>query len=243
MPDIEFALTPYEDVVEDDPEEKTEFTFDELDNAAKNKARDKWREHDMQDDWWEFVYDDAVAVGKLIGIEIGSTSRAGYKGKTYIDPDISFSGFSCQGDGCCYSGDLLISQLKGCVAAVKTHVGNDERMFALAAEGEALYEMILLRLVTLRMQMGSGGEGEESEIDLNARVSIEGSGRCYRTATTHSYIVHPDIAHAMDAYVSSFADWIYEQLEQQHDYLTSDECVDEAIKANDCLFDEYGSTI
>ena len=38
----------------------------------------------------------------------------------------------------------------------------------------------------------------------------------------------------------AFADWIYRQLEQDHDYLMSDEAVDESIRANEYEFDESG---
>jgi tRNA A37 threonylcarbamoyladenosine dehydratase len=35
--------------------------------------------------------------------------------------------------------------------------------------------------------------------------------------------------------------WIYKSLEAEHDYLMSDECVDETIRANEYVFDENGS--
>jgi hypothetical protein len=38
-----------------------------------------------------------------------------------------------------------------------------------------------------------------------------------------------------------FADWIYERLEQEHDYLLSDETVDEQLA--DANFDEDGTII
>lgn len=35
--------------------------------------------------------------------------------------------------------------------------------------------------------------------------------------------------------------WIYKKLEQEHDYLLSDECVEENIKCNEVEFTEDGS--
>ncbi|WP_025915483.1 hypothetical protein [Herminiimonas sp. CN] len=234
-----------EDIAE--VEEKTEFTFDELDNAAKNKARDKWREHDPEYEWWEFVYEDAVTIGKLIGIEVGLQHSRPHNGKSYTQPDISFSGFWSQGDGCCYSGDLYITQLKGCVTRLREYTGRgctDDRLFSLAAEGEALYDLITLRLVTLRLTGYVMDEDEEQdEVLQDSRIMISGDERgCYRTKVEPGSCPE-EIEEAMNEYVSSFADWIYNQLEKEHDWLTSDECVDEAIEANDCLFDAHGSII
>ena len=41
----------------------------------------------------------------------------------------------------------------------------------------------------------------------------------------------------------SFAHWIYKSLEQEYDYLTSDEAARESIEANGYLFTEEGGPI
>lgn len=65
------------------------FTFDELSDAAKEKARQSYREGALDYEWYDFVYDDAKRVGKILGIEIDK---------------IWFSGFWSQGDGACFEG-------------------------------------------------------------------------------------------------------------------------------------------
>ena len=42
------------------------FTFDELSDDAKEKARDWYREHALEYDWYESVYEDAAQVGLKI---------------------------------------------------------------------------------------------------------------------------------------------------------------------------------
>ncbi len=229
-----------------DTEEKTEFKFDELDESAKNKARDKWREGGIQYDWWDCTYENATTVGDLIGIEIGTTTVQLHSGKTRQYPDISFSGFCSQGDGCCYSGTLNIAKLKGCVAAVKTHVGEDETMFALAARGEALYDQIALRLFTLRPQgvdINDPDYTDFEEVLLTTSTAIHGKERSCYTTSVDLDNAPEEIEDAMNEYVSDFADWIYKQLEAESDWLNSDEYVDEDIKNNDCIFDEFGSAL
>ena len=45
---------------------ETEFTFDQLSDSAKQKARDWWIECSMGDKWWDSTYEDA----KMSGLEI-----------------------------------------------------------------------------------------------------------------------------------------------------------------------------
>lgn len=67
----------------------TAYTFDELDDSAKETAREWFRSVQLDYDWWDFTTDDAKRLGKTLGIEID---------------DIYFSGFSSQGDGACFTG-------------------------------------------------------------------------------------------------------------------------------------------
>lgn len=244
-----FALTPYEDVVDDTVDEdgnKVQFTFDELSESAKDKARnnERYSEHYLSHEWWDDTYDNAVTIGRLVGIEVGTNQSWPHSGKSHSKPDINFSGFCSQGDGCCYSGDLHIEDLKDCVIKLREHTGEgctDEALFALAAQGEAVYEAILVNLVTLRM---TGNEEDlDEEIGLAGIVQIESNNQHYRTATTHNYCADEDVVGTMDAYVSSFADWIYNQLEAEHDHLMSDACVDESIAQYENLYDEDGNEV
>lgn len=55
--------------------ETTVYTFDELHAAAKEKARDWWREGGLDHNWYEPVYTDAAVIGlQLKEFEIDSAS-------------------------------------------------------------------------------------------------------------------------------------------------------------------------
>jgi hypothetical protein len=59
------------------------YTFDELNDKAKEKARDWYREGAGFEAWWEFVYSDAENVGlKITGFDIdrGSYVKAHFLG-------------------------------------------------------------------------------------------------------------------------------------------------------------------
>ena len=69
------------------------YKLSELSEDAQATALDQFRELDY--DWWEFVYDDAKTLGKILGVDI---------------ENIFFSGFSSQGDGACFEGKYEYSK-------------------------------------------------------------------------------------------------------------------------------------
>lgn len=57
----------------------TVYTFDGLNDSAKETAREWYREHALDYDWWEFVYEDAERVGlkiKEFDLDRGSYVKA-----------------------------------------------------------------------------------------------------------------------------------------------------------------------
>lgn len=70
------------------------YTFDELTDKAKERARD-WYKTDYPDSgWWECAYDNAREAFAFFGVETS---------------DMSFSGFWSQGDGASFTGDFRTS--------------------------------------------------------------------------------------------------------------------------------------
>lgn len=247
----DFTLTPspVESAVDprfDEDGEQVQFTFDELSESAKDKVRGKEREHATDYEWWDGVYEDTVSIGSLLGIYIGQRRTSCHNGKSRYDTNIYFQGFSYQGDGCCYSGDLQIAQLKGCVARLREHTGvgcTDDVLFKLAAEGEAIYQTVMLRLLELKMQGVDIEDLDDNtdtvEIALNSQISIKGTDHYWSTKIDFDGMAE-SLEDAMNFYVSSFADWIYASLEAEHDHLTSDETIDDQIRQNEMIFDSEG---
>lgn len=226
-----------------DTEEKTEFKFSELSDSAKETARARYREGHQDYDWWERIYDDAVTVGGLMGIRIGDFTYS-YKSTTSKEqvkrtkPDIWFSGFSSQGDGCCYSGHLHIADMEGAVAKVKEHTDTDETLLSIAADAERIVTSIKAWLLTCKLK----DEEPEWENPFNDSIAIKGEERGYSTRIDSDYVFH-DVRDDLNSFVSDFADWIYSQLEAEDEYMNSDEYIDAGIEANGHLFDEFGSLI
>ena len=48
------------------------YTFDELSDKAKDRARDWWRQGALDYGWWECIYEDAERIGlKITGFDTG----------------------------------------------------------------------------------------------------------------------------------------------------------------------------
>ena len=98
----------------------TVFTFDELADSAKEKAREWYRQGALDYDWWDTTFDMAKTAGALLGITVD---------------DINFTGFWSQGDGACFTGSYRYS--KGWRKALEAGGGGDS-LARLIEIGEAL---------------------------------------------------------------------------------------------------------
>ena len=209
----------------DEADEKTEFTFDELSPEAKKKALSAPRE--PHDEWWDDVYYDAVTVGDLLGINIGTLSR---NIKRYA---IFFSGFSSQSDGASYVG--YYAHPKADIAkAVAEHAPKD-------AELKRIAESLAVLQVQCRLTYGGF-----------LRADITTRGRYCHSGTMQFDVAHTndevsgyseafeELQTGLERLLRDFADWIYDRLEDEYDYLTSEEAAIEDFNSCGRKFDEGG---
>jgi len=183
--------------------------YKDLAEDVKEQLRDKHRYIHVDDlEWWDGVYGWAKEDAAKFGLDI---------------EDICFSGFSSQGDGASFVGEL---RFKECDVT------------DLNEGAKALYDVLagvygLIKIVA-----------EDSEL----RVHIEQRGNYY-----HENTMGFDYAHYGETYRSAdevdtilaakqeaveealrgYARWIYRTLEKDYDYLTSDEAIDEYLSDNE----------
>jgi hypothetical protein len=206
--------------------------FAELSETAKDKARDAVRYDDVQDDWWDCIYEDAVRMGALLGISISSTRRITSKGRTYDETDIYFSGFSSQGDGACFEGSYRY--VYGAYAAIKAET-NDRELMRIAQE---------LAIIQITRRLQALGDFKAS-VSSSGRYSHPGAiGVTLELDDDSTEGLEPDLIgleNDVTQLMCDFANWIYKNLEAEHDYLTSDEHVDERLAEE--MFDEAGNSL
>jgi len=207
-------------------EEQTEFKFSELSEQAKDAARDANRDWNVHYDWWDYVYEDAVRMAAILGIEISHTVGGPRRPPTV---DISFSGFCSQGDGASFTGRYNFAP--DAVAKMRAET-TDETLICLAEELTVLQVTAKLKyghLVYARIESG------------NSHYSHSGTMRCELFLDGDRDDDDPlDDNPWLDIF-RRFADWIYANLESEYDHLTSDEVIDEHL--TDLTFDEDGVVI
>lgn len=207
-------------------EEKTEFTFDELSERAKQNARKEHTSGDYPDhEWWDNICYDAVRMGQMLGIEIGTTAHVSTKGRNYTSINIWFSGFSSQGDGACFDGTYRYAPDAVKNISLQT---NDEELLRIAQE-------LTLMQLTQRLQ----------GLEYFTGAIVVSSGNNIRTEIRDwgvDEVGEPD-EEDFTRLMQDFADWVYKRLEDENDYLYSDEYVDEQLSEKDCVFDEEGNIV
>lgn len=202
------------------------FQYDELDDRAKERAREWYSRHVFEDSCdWEFVYEDAAEVADILGIDLRQRRVQLMGGGHRYEPSIYFSGFWSQGDGACFEGTYRYA--KGATKKIREYAPQDKELHRISDELQAVQRKHFYHLIA----------------SMNHTGHYCHSG-CMSVEVEHNEDRYRDIGDAEDdirQLMRDFADWIYDRLESEYDYQTSDEVVEEAIRANEYEFDEEGA--
>jgi len=202
---------------------KEVYTFDELSDEAKEKAREWMRELEATD--FDPCYEPYETAAGILGIEFDYSGRR--------EPDIRWSGFCSQGSGASFVGSY--SHAADSPAKIRAEFTTETRLHEIADILTALqvgYRLECGHWIHARITQ-SGRGVHEMTMDITATDSETGDEFDYDGE--HVKI----ITEAM----RDFARWIYESLEQEYDYRQSDEAIDETIRANEYEFDEDGELV
>lgn len=137
--------------------------------------------------------------------------------------DIEFSGFWHQGDGCSFYG--MYRYAPDAVSAIKSEAPEDKELHALA-------ERLTLLQVESRLL------GEET---FSCRIGQ--TGRYWTMYIDFSWDLEVDLEDEFLKVFKDFASWIYKSLENEYEYLTSDEQVIEALLINGLLHQQPNGEI
>lgn len=204
------------------------YTFDELSDAAKEKAREWFRQFVFQyPSDWDAVFNYAEEVGRILGIEIDQRRWTNQHGHSGSEPKIYFSGFWKQGDGASFEGRYRYA--KGASQAIRSYAPQDSKLHRIADTLQRIQKPYFYRLT----------------------ASISQSGRYSHSHTMSVNVCHPEdnersIADAEEVITDcmrDFADWIYCQLENEYEYQSSNQAVDESIRSNEYEFTEEGKRV
>lgn len=205
--------------------ETTVYRLDELSEAAKEKARAWYREGGFDYDWYDAVYEDFQSIAEILGIHFRTRTVRLMGGGTRQDPCIWFRGFWSQGDGACYEGVWRYD--RGAAARLRAYAPQDAVLHRIADRLQAIQRRNFFQL---RAEITHHGHYSH---EYSMRISVERDSPVGQDMT-------PDAEDIVTEALRDLARWLYRQLEREYDYLTSDEAVDESLRANDYTFTEAG---
>ena len=199
------------------------YKFSELSPEAKERAREWYREGALDYDWWDSVYEQVVASGEALGIRFKQRT---INGRSRTEPCIWFSGFCSQGDGACFEGTY--AYLAGWRKKLEEYWGKTTVPADLLEIGETLQAVQKAAQWSLTADVVHAGRYSHEN-----SVSIAVRSECNIQAFDKG-------RKGVEEALRDFCRWIYKRLEQEHDWLTVDEQVDESIEANEYEFTENG---
>ena len=189
------------------------YTFPELSEKAKDKARQCYHSTYMPDEHWhEFIIENAKEVGKILGFDVD---------KVY------FSGFSSQGDGASWTGGYEYA--KGAPAEVASYTGNDAELIRIAHGLQNIQRRHFYKLIASVSRAGYYCHSH------TMRADVEDCTDPCRDVS--------DAEKALLELFRDFADWIYKNLREEYDFMTSDPVIEEAFDANSVTFDADGNIV
>lgn len=232
------------------------YTIDELSDSAKEKARDWYRECFSWDNHWsEYVIDEAIEQGNLLGIEFKTRDVPLRNGKTRQEPLILWSGFCCQGDGACFEGTWKASDVKA--ASVADGWGDDptttelkriatcfeavcknwpEASFKVVHSGHYSHKYSTSFEVSLDPENGDNFPEPEASYDPECVIHLNYMDERAKYDERWCVAEKELIETARD-----FMEWIYRQLEVAYNDANSDEQIDDILEMNDFTFLKDGT--
>ena len=210
------------------------YQFDELDETAKEKAREWYREGNCEDSYWsESVIDDAATVAEYMGIDIKQTPVKLMNGETRYKPTVYYSGFWSQGDGACFEGTWRAGDVQA--DKLKEYAPQDKELHRIVdglAEFAKEYPDGYFSVKHRGHYSHSGCTSFDVELPCEQEEELEYDSPAYK-------VLQVKLGKDEDTLVElarDFMDWIYRTLEKEWDYQNSDEQVDEAIRINEYEF-------
>jgi len=198
--------------------ERTLYSFEELDESAKETARDWFRGCIETEELTD--YDDWQAIAAMLGIQFSTKAVRLMGGATRYDPQIYWT---LNPDSAAFAGRYTYA--KQAPKRIREYAPTDEKLHAIADELAKVQRRNFYRLAADCETGGRDGTTQKVQ-------SFKIGSRDY-----NEYIDCDELESAL----TDFAHWIACHVSEQYEYLHSDDYVDESILCNGYEFDESGN--
>ena len=207
--------------------ERVVYAYDELNDDAKEKARE-WYASDLPYEWWDSVFEDFERICEILGVELSTDRVELMNGSFRRKSRIWFNGFYHQGSGSSFEGDYMYK--KGAHKAIREYAPMCETLHDVADSLLAIQKANFYRVTA---SISNNGRYHSLSVDSQLIDYVNG-GSDYADAD-----IDDDVKDAFD----TLNGWLYSSLEREYEYLTSDEVIEESFRANGYEFDENGEII
>lgn len=200
----------------------TLYQFDELSEHAKERARDWYRFHGIEEEWYEEVFVDAKDVAWELGIDID---------------EIFFQGFAHQGDGASFDARYTYKP-KAC-EGIRGYAPRDKKLHAIADALDEIQQPYDGKLTASVKH----GQGYAHAYAADIEIDLDDEQRSFEPFSPFTGEANEGDRRAYEAIretLRDFMNWIFEQLREQYFYRISEEGVDEQLEESDELFDARG---
>jgi hypothetical protein len=177
------------------------------------------RDINVNYDWWDAVYHDFSVICGILGIDLDRHEP-------------SFSGFWSQGDGASWTGTYSARGPRRMTydtapAEIREHAPTDTELHRIADE-LCLLARVYGPVVATVTRRDRWNYVQSSTMTIDHWEFYDDE--------RNENIPEEIVEHIDDTLITLFrdlAEWLYDTLETEHDYLTSDEAVAETLEAND----------
>lgn len=205
----------------------TVYQFDELNDKAKERVRQWYREGALDYEWWKCLHDEAATVAELMGLDIRQRKQTTKTGEQIYLPSIYFSGFCSQGDGACFDGAWQASQVQ------------PDKLKQATAHDADLAD-IAYRIIEISRQFPQASFRVKQSGHYSNRFAtmfdIELGEDTGEPITVQRYDALEQVENRLMDAARDYMDWIYRALEKEHDWLLADAQINNAIRANEYEF-------
>lgn len=206
------------------------FKYDELTPTAQEKAREWYRDLEMQDCDLSFVTEDFTEIAEMLGFDFSTHTVTLYGGGKRQEPNIYYSLSYSQGDGASFEGRYEFR--KGFAKAVKTHAPQDTKLHAIVNELARIQKACGYRLSATITQSGNYTHARTMSAEVYQK-----DDRYMEESKPFADNLESDFQEV----VYDLGDWLHDRLKEEYEFRLSDESITESLEANDYDFEADGS--
>jgi hypothetical protein len=199
------------------------YSFSELNEKAREKALAEYADINVDYGWWDFVYDDFIAICKTLGISVDTTQ-------------MHFSGFYSQGDGSAFEATAYLPALAEGIEkqSWKSYAPHIELDLPTCPTDRRVLKLM-----------------ETEALDISPRIRQPHRGYYVKGELNEVYPWNDHKHDLIEAELEKTEEWftevaemlnhyLYKALRDDYEYQVTEDAVAEAIEANDYLFTADG---